>query len=210
MLRTLLLLAKQRIRRQLDYLGHLPKSNISDHTLNISESAGYSPFYLLYSRDVVMPIDNILKLRKRYLGEDPYKVALEQQHNAFTIVHRILRRSKLRQVKYVNQRAVDVDLKVGDPIYYKNNQRQSKLQSKWKPFYRNTKQISPVTFKIKNQLHGKVTKAHNELLAKIDTWDIPKDDDGRPLRNAAYPAVPESESDAESKKAQDVTWTLRT
>ena len=70
-----------------------------------------------------MPIDNILKLRRRYLGEDPYKVALEQQHKAFTTVHRILRRSKLRQVKYVNQRAVDVDLKVGDPIYYKNNQR---------------------------------------------------------------------------------------
>ena len=62
--------------------------------------------------------------------------------------------------------------------------------------------ISPVTFKIKNQLDGKITKAHKELLrlAKIDEWDIPKDDNGRPLRKAAYAAAPESESDTESEE----------
>ena len=154
----------------------------------------------------MIPIDNILKPRRRYLGEDPHKEALEQQHKTFTTVHRILRRSKQRHAKYANQRAVDVDLKVGDPIYYKNNQRQSKLQSKRKPSYRIIEQFSPVTFKIKNQLDGKVTKAHKELLrlAKIDTWDIPKDDNGRPLCKAAYAAAPESESNAESEEEQDV------
>lgn len=164
---------------------------------NVNESAGYTPFYLLYTRDVVLPIDNILKPRHRYLGEDPHKIALEQQHRAFTMVHRILRRSKRRQARYANRRAVGVDLKVGDPVYYKNNQRQSKLQSKWKPFYRIIEQTSPVTFKIKNQLDGKVTKAHKELLrfANIDEWDIPKDDGGRPLRKAAYVMPQDSESD---------------
>ena len=49
-----------------------------------------------------MPIDNLLKPRRRYLGEDPHKVALEQQHKAFTAVHRILKRSKQRQAKYAN------------------------------------------------------------------------------------------------------------
>lgn len=54
-----------------------------------------------------------------------------------------------------------------------------------------------MTFKIKNQLDGKVTKAHKELLrfAKIDEWDIPKDDGGRPLRKAAYVMPQDSESD---------------
>lgn len=44
---------------------------------------------------------------------------------------------------------------------------------------------------------GKVTKAHKELLrfAKIDEWDIPKDDGGRPLRKAAYVMPQDSESD---------------
>lgn len=113
------------------------------------------------------------------------------------MVHRILKRSKRRQARYANRRAVDIDLKVGDPVYYKNNQRQSKLQAKWKPFYRIIEQTSPVRFKIKNQLDDKVTKAHKELLrfAKIDEWGIPKDDDGRPLRKAAYVMPQDSESD---------------
>lgn len=114
------------------------------------------------------------------------------------MVHRILRHYKRRQARYTNRRAVDVDLKVGDPVYYKNNQRQSKLQAKWKPFYRIIEQTSPVTFKIKIQLDGKVTKAHKELLrfAKIDEWDIPKDDGGRLLRKAVY--VMPQDSDAVS------------
>lgn len=37
---------------------------------NVNESAGYTSYYLLYTRDVVLPIDNILKPRRRYLGED--------------------------------------------------------------------------------------------------------------------------------------------
>ena len=30
---------------------------------NVSESSKFSPFFLLYNRDVVLPIDNILKPR---------------------------------------------------------------------------------------------------------------------------------------------------
>lgn len=172
---------------------------------NVNESAGYTPFYLLYTRDVVLPIDNILRPRRRYLGEDPHRIALEQQHKAFTTVHRILRRSKKRQAKYANRTAVDIDLKVGDPVYYRNNQRQSKLQSRWKPFYRIIEQTSPVTFKIKNQLDGKVTKAHKELLrfAKIDQWEIPKDDTGKPLRKTAYVMPQESESDDDEPQEEE-------
>jgi hypothetical protein len=87
---------------------------------NINESSSFPPFYLLYNRDVVLPIDNILKPRRRYLGEDPHKIAKEQQHKTFTMVQRILKRSKKRQAKYANRNAVDVGLKVGDPVYYKN------------------------------------------------------------------------------------------
>ncbi|XP_062587953.1 superoxide-generating NADPH oxidase heavy chain subunit C-like [Saccostrea cucullata] len=131
------------------------------------------------------------------MGEDPHKIALEQQHKAFTLVHRILKRSKRRQAKYANKNTKDVEFKIGDPVYYKNNHRQSKLQSKWKPFYRIIEQISPVTFKIKSQLDGKVTKAHKELLrlAKIDEWELPTNEQGRPLRKAAYVMPPESQSD---------------
>lgn len=144
-----------------------------------------------------MPIDNILKPRRRYLSEDPHKTALEQQHKAFTMVHRLLRRSKRRQAIYAKRREVDVDLNVGNPVYYKNNQRQIKLQAKWKPFYRIIEQSLPVTFRIKNKLDSKVTKAHKELprFAKTDKWNIPQDDDERLLRKAAYAMPQDSESE---------------
>ena len=34
-----------------------------------NESTKFSPFYLLYNHDPLLPIDNILKPRHRYCGE---------------------------------------------------------------------------------------------------------------------------------------------
>ena len=36
---------------------------------NVNESTKFSPFYLLYNCDPVLPIDNIMKPRRRYLGK---------------------------------------------------------------------------------------------------------------------------------------------
>ena len=72
---------------------------------NISESTKFSPFFLLYNREVVLPLDTILKPRRKYHGEEPHKIALEQQHKAFTLVHKYLTRSKKRQAKYANKHA---------------------------------------------------------------------------------------------------------
>ena len=47
---------------------------------NINESTKFCPFYLLYNHDPVLPIDNILKPKRRCLGEVPHKKDLEQQH----------------------------------------------------------------------------------------------------------------------------------
>lgn len=100
-----------------------------------------------------------------------------------------MKQSKRRQAIYADMKhGKTEELKVGDPVFYVNNQRQSKLQNKWQPFYRIIKQTGPVTFEIKNQLTGRVTKAHQELLrlAPIDEWKIPQDTEGRPIRKAAY------------------------
>ena len=41
---------------------------------NVSESSKFSPFFLLYKRDVVLPVDNILKPRRRYVGEEMHQI----------------------------------------------------------------------------------------------------------------------------------------
>ena len=53
---------------------------LAANRFNFNESTNFSPICLLYSHDPVLPIDNIFEPRRRYLGEEPHKVGLEQQH----------------------------------------------------------------------------------------------------------------------------------
>ena len=56
---------------------------------NVCESSKFSPFFLLYNRDVVFPLDNILKPRRKYAGDDAHQIALEQQLKSFVLVHKV-------------------------------------------------------------------------------------------------------------------------
>ena len=69
---------------------------------NVNESTRFSPFYLLYSHDPVLPIDIILKPRRTYLRE-PLKIGLEQQHKSFIMVHQHLKKAKRRQARYADK-----------------------------------------------------------------------------------------------------------
>ena len=44
---------------------------------NISESSKFSSFFLLYNRDVALPIDN-LQPRRKYVGEEYHQIALQE------------------------------------------------------------------------------------------------------------------------------------
>ena len=116
-----------------------------------NDSTKYSPFYLLYNCDPVLPLDNILKPRRWYLGEEPHQVGLEQMHKSFMTVHNHMRKANKRQVKYADKNAKDVTFQVGDPVYLKRHQRVNKLQGKWIPCYRILEKRSPVTYIIWNQ-----------------------------------------------------------
>ena len=161
---------------------------------NVSETTDYTPFYLLYSRDVVLPIDNLLRPRTKYQGEDMHQISLQEQHKAFMLVHGRLKKQKRRQAKYANKNRKMVEFKIGDPVFYRKHIH-SKLDLKWEPFYRIIEQCSPVNYVIKNQLDGKTVKVHAEhiKLAKVNEWQIPKTATGRPRRIAAYVVPPESD-----------------
>ena len=170
---------------------------------NHNDSSKFSPFFLVYNRDVVLPIDNILKPRRKYVGEEQHKIALQQQHKLFTLVHNHMKRAKKRQAKYADRGSKPVDFQVGDPVYYKRHQRRNKLEGKWQPYYRVVEKTSPVTYVIRNQLDGVAVKVHAEhlRLARVEEWEIPTNDSKKPYRRAAY-VVPPQESSEESSSSE--------
>ncbi|KAK3103802.1 hypothetical protein FSP39_022015 [Pinctada imbricata] len=170
-----------------------------------NESTKFSPFFLLYNRDVVLPLDNILKPRRKYHGEDLHQLALEIQHKSFISVHRHLKKAKRRQAFYADRKSKEINFQIGDPVYLKNLVKKNQFDVRWKPYYRIISQSSPVSFVVKNQLDGTTTKAHAEHLrhANIDEWEIPSTPDGIRTRRAHYVVSPESESDEHNDSDND-------
>ena len=75
---------------------------------SVSESSKFSPYYLLYTRDVVLHVDNILQRRRKYFGEDFHQTALQEQHRAFLHVKNYLKKAKKHQAKYADKNAKEV------------------------------------------------------------------------------------------------------
>ena len=72
--------------------------------LNVSESTKFSPFYLLYGRDVTIPLNNILKPRWLCYGDTHHEIALQEQHHAFTLIRSNLKKIKQRQADHLNRK----------------------------------------------------------------------------------------------------------
>ena len=151
---------------------HLPQA-LAAMRFSYNDSTGQSPFSLLYGRDAVLPLDNILQPRRKYYGEETHQILLEGQHEAFLRTHRRMKKMKKRQKNYADRTRKDVVFEVGDPVYLKNHQKSCKLSPSWQPYYRIIEQTSPLTFRIKNQLTGAVVSSHAEhlRLAKVE-WEV--------------------------------------
>jgi len=166
----------------------------------VNETTKLSPFYMVFGRSPVMPLDTILKPRAKYVGTEPYKIAIQEQHRAFLLAHKRIRKAQKKRAHYANKHTKEVEFFIGAPVYYKNHLRKSKLESRWKPYYRIIEQKSPVTFVIKNELDSQTIKTHARhlRLAKIEDWDLPVDAESRTLRRANYVEPLSTDSDSSS------------
>ena len=167
---------------------------------NVSKTTQQSPFYLLYNREPVLPIDNILRPRRKYEGEDFHRIALENQHKTFLNMAKQTKKAKEQQAVQANKNTKDQEFKLGDFVYYKNHNKSSKLQNNWLTHHVIVRQTSPVSFVIRNQLTGREIKAHANSLIKANLeWKIPKTE-GKPIRKATLAESPPSSDDEDQEE----------
>ena len=176
---------------------HLPQV-LGAMRFNYNDSTGQSPFSILYGRDAVLPIDNLLQPRRKYYGEEAHQILLEVQHEAFVRVHRRMKKQKERQAKYADRSAREIEFRVGDPVFVRNHKKTCKLSPSWEPYYRIIERVSPLTFRLKNQLTGEVIKSHAEhlILAKTE-WEIKESAPNEQRRTRLRKVVSDEESDSE-------------
>ena len=82
----------KKVTDSLDTLNIYLNQVIAAIKFNINESNKFYPFYLLYNHDPLLPTDNVLKPRRRYIGEEPHKIGLER-HKPFVMVNQLLKKA---------------------------------------------------------------------------------------------------------------------
>ena len=94
---------------------------------SICETTKFSLYYMLFGRDVVLPVDNLLRPWRKYVGEDRHRFVIEQQYKISVQAQRKIKRAKKRRKSIVNKSRREVKLDAGDPVYNWKHFRQGKL-----------------------------------------------------------------------------------
>ena len=134
-----------------------------------------SPCYLVHGKDVIHPLDNILKPRQLYHGKEHHEIALKEKHCAFILVRSNLKKAKWHQEDRLDSKTNDVVFKVGNFANCRNHYKCEKLDKRWQPNYAVVEKTGPMSYWIKNQLTSIVVKGHADYLrtTNVDKWDIP-------------------------------------
>ena len=157
---------------------HLPGILMAYRTSTHS-STKFTPYFLVYGRDPILPMDTLLCPKLKYLGDEYVPTMLQSLHVAFSEAKHNMASTREKNKALFNKTATTRAFKPGDAVYFYDPAIDPsdcpKWAIKWKPYYRVLDQISPVTFRIKHQLSDKsrIAHANNLLPAHVDdSWDI--------------------------------------
>ena len=150
----------------------------------VNDSTKYCPYELIYGRLPQLPLDTLLRPRRRYYGEEYVPTMLQRLHKAFTHVAANTKHAREEIKRQADKRASQKKFEVGDPVYLHDPTVKpgelKKLKSPWKSYYRIIEMISPVTVVILNQktCMSKSVHVNNLRYANIgDNWNFERSDD---------------------------------
>lgn len=115
------------------------------------DTAGYSPFYLLYGRDPILPFDTVLPIAQDSTSEYARDV-IATAEQARQIAHHRLSISQSKQKSTYDSRHRDANFLPGDLVLLWSPSRRvglsEKLMSRYAGPYRVLRQVTDVTYEI--------------------------------------------------------------
>ena len=173
-----------------------------------ANSSGYSPFFLVYNRLPVYPIDTLLRPRDIYYGEDYGPQIVENMHRIFTTVRRNLKKESEKNRKRTNKNAVFDNIKVGSLVYLRNTQRKNKLDYKWYPTpFIVLRKTGPHSYRIQHPTTKKVYRYHGQNLRLSKANELlhrkRPEENGRKLRKKRRVMSSSSSSSSDSSSAEE-------
>ena len=70
------------------------QSCLGAYRMSKNESTKHTPYFVMYGRDPVMPVDTLLQPRSKYFGEDYVPLAFERLHDAYAEVVQNMQQSR--------------------------------------------------------------------------------------------------------------------
>ena len=159
-----------------------------------NESTKHTPFFIMYGRDPILPVDTLLQPRPKYLGEDYVPTAFERLHEAYSQVVQNMQQSRDHNKTLIARTAQASDFKPGDLVYYFDPSVQpgdsNKFTLHWRNYYRIVSKLGQENYCIKNMHTNKSKIVHSENLrhrSDDDVWDRKYDTLRPPIRLGTRP-----------------------
>ena len=164
------------------------------YRMSKNESTKHTPYFIMYGRDPVLPVDTLLQPRSKYFGEDYVPLAFERLHDAYSEVVQNMQQAREHNKNYIAKTAQSSDFKPGDLVYYFDPSVQpgdsTKLTLRWKNYYRVVSKLGEENYCIKNMQTNKSKIVHSENLRhrpEEDSWDRKYDSPRQPVRIGIQP-----------------------
>ena len=148
---------------------------LASYRFSSHDANGVSPFFALHGYEPTLPMDTLLKPRRKYQGSNHEEIYLENLHRAFVYMADRSRQSRQKNQQRQQGKANQViPFKLGEPVYYLK-EKSSKLDISWAPHFRIVKVRGPVSYTIRNDFTGQTIEVHSKKLKRADRdWQVQK------------------------------------
>ena len=179
-IKTLTRMIAMTVDEQHQWDEHLPFISMA-YRATPQATTGLTPNYMMYGRELFMPVDIECGLPSDEEKRDPVQFAVELRSKlsyAYEIARTNMKKNTERQFRYYNQKQHGDEFCVGDLVWYQNKLRKKgvspKLQPKWRGPCIVTRKFNDVLFEIQTS-STKKTVVHSDLLkpchsTKLASW----------------------------------------